>query len=339
MSVAALPESGAPTLALSDGPRGQPTAALWIDRLVALGTSISRFARRTAGRQLVVAISVPRRDFAAALVSCGWVMKSPAPRVAASLDTLRALRPWTPVRMVTGSEVIADYFLRLDESKDPPRVQLSEHNVWQVPKIRSIGVLDDLEASVRIPRPPVGALARFAGLEQTWDARLAASGANLAIVGTLTWLWDDLQACVTRSDGKSAVAQGNGIVRRQVAAIDTVDQLAGTCNSLGAVLLPRTKPEAPGFTRMYASANFGDQPPLPSEVRAVILDGYGAIKYVQEIEAPVVVCIIDRSVADETAAEIVVQLRNTRGELLSLRSDLGWLPPSGVEALAFTAAI
>ena len=40
-----------------------------------------------------------------------------------------------------------------------------------------------------------------------------------------------------------------------------------------------------------------------------------------EVEAPVVICILDRSVADETAAEMVVQLRNSRGEPISLDED------------------
>ena len=61
--------------------------------------------------------------------------------------------------------------------------------------------------------------------------------------------------------------------------------------------------------------------------------------YLAEIEAPVVIVILDRSVTDETASEIVVQLRNTRGEPLSVSGDLGWRPPAGIEALAFTVPL
>ena len=71
----------------------------------------------------------------------------------------------------------------------------------------------------------------------------------------------------------------------------------------------------------------------------MILDGNGAISYLGEIETPVAICVLDRSVADETAAELVTQLRNTRGEPLSLSDDLDWRPPQGVEALAFTVAL
>jgi hypothetical protein len=78
---------------------------------------------------------------------------------------------------------------------------------------------------------------------------------------------------------------------------------------------------------------------LPEAFKAVVLDGLGAIKYLAQIEAPLVVCVLDRSVVDESAAEHLVQLRNTRGEPVSLREELGWRPPPGVEALAFTMAL
>lgn len=93
------------------------------------------------------------------------------------------------------------------------------------------------------------------------------------------------------------------------------------------------------YTRLFASARLADQLPLPKGLNAVILDGSGAIKYLGEIEAPVVICVLDRSVADETGAELITQLRNTRGEPLSLSRDLEWSPPEGVEALAFTVPL
>ena len=67
--------------------------------------------------------------------------------------------------------------------------------------------------------------------------------------------------------------------------------------------------------------------------------GAGAVKYLTEIEAPLVICILDRSVADDAAGEIVVQLRNVRGKPYSLKENLGWRPPTGVEALAFTVPL
>ena len=64
----------------------------------------------------------------------------------------------------------------------------------------------------------------------------------------------------------------------------------GVCLDLLALARPPLRP---------ASARFSDYLPLPRDVRAAILDGAGAIKHVAEVEAPVVICILDRSVADE----------------------------------------
>ena len=155
----------------------------------------------------------------------------------------------------------------------------------------------------------------MAGIDKDWEARLAAPAADLAIVGTMTWLKEDFAGFLCREcdDGEPT---------------PIVD-----------LLLPNVGNHATWFTRVYASARFAEQLPLPADVRAVILDGAGAIKYLAEVETRVVICILDRSVADETAAEIVVQTRNTRGEPVSVVADLGWRVPAGVEALAFTVAL
>ncbi|MEU2200620.1 hypothetical protein [Isoptericola sp. NPDC019482] len=109
--------------------------------------------------------------------------------------------------------------------------------------------------------------------------------------------------------------------------------------TLADIVLPDNDGAATWATRLYSAAKFAEQLPLPPDVQAVVLDGSSAIKYAAEIEAPVIICVIDRSVADETAAEILVQMRNTRGAPLSLSRDLGWHAPAGVEGLAFTAAL
>lgn len=329
---------GPAMLAISEEPVGQASAAAWIGPLVALGARASRFAAKESERQLIIAISVPRRDFAAVLIGCGWIMASPSPQLASPLDTLRKLEPQTPVRVVTEEKVISDFFLRLNESVHPPRLQL-RGSQWQVPRIRAIAVLNELPAPSHMRRPSPGVLARLARLETTWDARLAAPAADLAVVGTLTWLWQDLKAFVSRPGEPMAIPETRDMRRRRAGSSKEAHAGEDACNDLSGALLPQTKNAATWFTRLYASARFADQPPLPEDVQAVVLDGSGAIKYLTEIEAPVVLCILDRSVADETAAEIVVQLRNTRGERVSIREDLGWCPPAGVEALAFTVAL
>lgn len=319
-------------LALSDEPLGHAEPASWIGPLVALGARASRFIGQFEGRQLIVVISVPRRDFAAALIGCGWVMASPEPKRIDPLDVLRGLQPRTPVRVVTAGEVIADYFFRLNEAKDPPQAQVGGTE-WQVPGIKAIEVLEDLDTPARTLRPSPGALGRLARVEESWDTRLASPAADLAIVGTLSWLLEELDALVSREDEIAVPTRhASGSDAGNVGAAQDI-------GSLRNVLLPHGPKAATWFTRLYASAKFADQFPLPDDVRAVVLDGAGAIKYLSQIEVPVVVCVLDRSVADETAAEIVVQLRNSRGEPVSLREGLEWTPPAGVEALAFTVAL
>ncbi|KAB7743106.1 hypothetical protein GA707_14860 [Nostocoides sp. F2B08] len=178
----------------------------------------------------------------------------------------------------------------------------------------------------------------MARLSETWEARLAAPQADLAIIGTLKWLFEDLGAYLTR-EGETVVPDPINAELSKLGVDQRARLVAGLGGSLADLLLPANKNCATWYTRLYAAARFADHLPLPSDIRCVILDGSGAIKYVAEVEAPIVICILDRSVADETAAEIAVQLRNSRGEPISLKEDLGWYPPAGIEALAFTVPL
>lgn len=301
-------------LALSDCGEEPGQPGPWIGPLLALGTRAARYISGGRQRQLVVALSVPQRDFAAALVGCGWVMASRAPVVAEPLETLRSLEPGTPVRVVTEHHVFTGLFWSLNEAVSPARAQFGGSK-WHVDSIRALAVLPELNSATRMCRPEVGGVGRMARLDQEWAARLVAPAADLAIVGTLAWLEEDFGACIGR--------EGDGLPPAPIRDL----------------LLPYADRVPTWFTRVYAAARFAEQLPIAPDIRAVILDGAGAIKYLTEIEAPVAICILDRSVADETAAEIVVQLRNTRGEPLSIQRDLGWPPPAGIEALAFTVAL
>lgn len=316
--------------------------APWIGPMLALGTRASRYAAAHTGRQLIVALSVPRRDFAATLIACGWVMarSAPAPGVPSAVDAIRELEAGALIRVVTAREVILDRFNRLNEAANPPRVHLSGSQ-WQINRIRAVAVAADTdrELPVRMNRPHLGAMGRLAHLDDTWDVRLVSPSVDLGIVGTRRWLDDDLDAFLSRE----------GDVHQPPKAL--VEDLAKATEkgkpykvsfghgSLLDLVLPESPRASTAFTKMYASSRFDEKLPLPSSLRAVVLDGSGAIKYLGEIETPVVMCILDRSVADETAAEMIVQLRNNRGELVSIIGDLGWRPPAGVEALAFTVPL
>ncbi|WP_239657220.1 hypothetical protein [Mycobacterium riyadhense] len=224
------------------------------------------------------------------------------------------MEPGQPLRAVNSRQVITGKFSSLDERVQPPRAQFAGSS-WSIDGIRALVPITEYDQPERAPRPEPGSVERMARLDLSWDTRLAKPAADLAIVGTLTWLKEDFEAHLARED----------------------DSLPSS--RIRSLLMPKIGRPATWYTRVYASAKLAEQLPIPEDVIAVILDGNGAIKYLVEIEAPVVICVLDRSVADETAAELVIQLRNTRGEPLSLSGDIGWRPPAGVEALAFTVAL
>lgn len=301
-------------LVLSETANEIGRGAAWIGPLLALGTRTSRYSQKVRDRQLVIALSVPRRDFAAALIGCGWVLASNAPTLPEPLEALRQMKAGQPLRAVNNGWVITGLFSSLDEGANPPRAQFAGSK-WRVDGIRAVAALAELDSPGREPRPEPASLEHMARLDLVWDAHLAMPTADLAIVGTLKWLEQDFDAYLGKEN----------------------DSLPSS--SVRSVLKPKVSGAATWFASLYAAARLAYRLPLPENLGAVILDGNGAIKYLAEIEVPVVICVLDRSVADETAAELVTQLRNTRGEPLSLSDDLGWRPPVGVEALAFTVAL
>lgn len=305
---------GAVKLVLSESAADRGRAAPWIGPLLALGTRASRYKSKLDGQQLIIAVSVPKRDFASALIGCGWTLASKPPELTEPLLLLRTLVPGQPIRAVTSHQVISGRFSSLDENARPPRVNFGGSS-WRVDSIRAVAPLLEAEEPARCPRPTPGSVEHMAHLNSTWDERLAKPAADLAIVGIETRLREDTESYLSRED----------------------DRLPPT--AIKNLLMPKGGRAATWSTRLYASAKLADSLPLPKELKCVILDGTGAIKYLMEIEAPVVVCVLDRSVANETAAELIIQVRNTRGQPVSPADHLGWSPPSGVEALAFTVPL
>lgn len=303
-------QPAATRLALADDPTDVAHAEPWIGPLVALGARTWRYSQTLSNRQLVVVLSVPVRDFAAVLVGAGWAMASPPPVLDAPVEIMRLLESHTPVRVVTDHFVFSGYFTRLDENAHPARA-LIDGTEWLVTKIRSIAVLSELRSAVRTCRRPLGRVGAIAGFDTGWADRLSQPPADLAIVGTVAWVREDLDTYFG------------------------VDGEEGVPAQIADILLPDGEQVATWSTRLYSTAKFASEKPLATEVRAVVLDGSAAIKYLAEIETQIVFAIVDRSVADDTAAEIVVQQRNTRGESVSLDRELDWYAPAGVEAFAF----
>jgi hypothetical protein len=293
--------------------------AEWIGRLVALGARAARYIRAANGRQLVIAVSVPSRDFAAVLIGCGWLLASAQPELPLPLDTLRKLERGQWVRAVNRDKVRAGSFAWLNESKDPPQVHFAGMTcaVDKVQALSELGEWEILDRDIRSQdRPEPGSMARMAGLDLVWDAWLARPAADLAIIGTKKWLENDLEACLTRE------------------ADEDLEH-----SSIGSLLMPKATHAATWNTIILPSAALAESLPLPARLNAVVLDGNGAIEYLPDVETPVVICVLDRSRSDAIAEEVIIQWRNNRGEPLSLEEDLDWTPPGGVEALGYTVAL
>jgi hypothetical protein len=309
-------------LGLADNDRDPLTTAPWIGPLVALGGMGRRYALGLDTRQLVIAVSVPRRDFAAVLLGCGWTITSPAPRLAPPIAMLRTIERGTPVRALTAQHIFEDFFETIVDTPSGPQAQFRKSK-WVASHLTAASPLRSLVESTRETTPLLGGLGRWANLEGTWHARLAAPTTDLAVVGTVTRLRADMEA---------------RLAPQQAAAAGKLPH-ASAEDAIRNILLPLGSIATTHFSEIRSSARLADELPLSSEVRAVILEGYGAIKYLPEIESPVVFCVIDRSVADETSAELLVQYRNSRGEPVSLADAVGWPSPAGIEALAFTTRL
>jgi hypothetical protein len=160
-------------------------------------------------------------------------------------------------------------------------------------------------------------------LGNTWQNRLAASTTDLALIGTASRISADLDVRVL------AEPAGSQEHSHSISEDDSIKSL----------LNPHGSNSVVSFSTIHSAAQLADELPLSSTTRAVILDGYGAIKYLADIEAPFLFCILDRSIANEASADLLVHYRNSRGQPVSLRETIGWRAPTGVEALAFTTRL
>ncbi|MFC0105663.1 hypothetical protein [Kibdelosporangium aridum] len=223
--------------------------------------------------------------------------------------------PGTPVRGVTDTQVIAGSFRRIDEGRRDPRVRIAER-VYLADRFRAASVLDEPVELVVTPLPLPGVLAQRTGVAESWLARVACPPADLAMIGTAAWLREDLSACVG----------------------SPVDSRCATV-PLASYVLPEGTGVATWSTRIMSAFRLADHLPIPRRFLGAILDGYGAIRYLNDIDVPIVVCVIDRSLCDESAAEVVMQARNANSQPVMLHDVCGWRPPAGIEALAFTVAL
>jgi len=297
-------------LMLGEHPIGALLAAPWAGALIGLGARLARYAERPTAGQLVVAITVPVRDLAAVLIASGWSLTRPIADPGNPADVAATLTRGTPVRMVTDQLVVADRFYEIElHAKGGPRVRVGASS-WQLEKIRYLFPFPDMPER-RFRRLEVispGSLTQKTGQSSTWLAKLCVPNTDLAILGTKSWLDDEMTLCV-----------GWGST--------------GFADEIGSILLADMDNAPTWSTRIYAAQRLPEELDLPDELVAVILDSGSAISRLPEVESTVVVAIIDRRSPDETPPEMVMQCR-ARSEPISLDA-LRWAPPPGVEALAF----
>lgn len=287
--------------------------AEWAGELLNLGTRLGRLDQQKPGVRLVVAITVPTRNFAAALIAAGWVLAQPTECTLDVAQVLQDLEPGTPVRMMVGSELIADRYIRVEKIGTQHRVRVGG-SAWLIEKIGWLMPAPDLDdhrfGRAVLSRP--GSVVNWAGRAETWHISQGSCGADVVIVGTRSWLLGEL-----------------GI------RLGATDDLLADHNSLRELLRPDDGVRSAWASALLPAARF-EEAVIPSECRLALLDGNSAIGWITDMTTEVVVAIIDRSISNDFAAESIMQLRSMAGIPLPL-TDIGWHPPTGVEALAFEA--
>lgn len=306
-----------PMLALGESRLGPWYPAPWIGSLLTLGSRAARYARQLADSQLVIVASLPTRDYAAVVIGCGWTFAAPRPNLAPPAEVLITLPLGTPVRVVTDQYVITDYFNGVEHGWNGDRIRLGGRP-WVLSHVKAMAVLDHLEQAGRARQqaPLPGSVSSWVGVSKYWEDHLAAPPGDLAIVGTGTWLEEELSAGLGRDP-----------LNEQVPGDEIRD-----------VLLPCTSESATWSTRIYLASQFDPEGGLPTDLRAIVLDGASTVTYLSVIDVPVVFVVLDRRAADDTAAEAVVVHRSS-GEPLSLADKLQWHSCPGIEALAYTVPL
>lgn len=293
--------------------------AKWINHLVSCGLRAARYASKLEDKQLVLALSVPQRDYAAALIACGWVLGAKRPNVSDPRRVLERVEPGQKVCLTDKKHIVAAKLFRVETNRGR-EVLVTDQSTWSIDKITAINVLSDDMEPTKIPccqeSPEPGSLARMAGIDRNWDSWLVSAPADLAIIGACKWIERELDACIFRSED---------------IALDSDD--------IKTVLLPRKKGAVAWHTRIVSHVDRGACLNLPDSTSVVILDGNGAIKYLPDLRSKVVICILDRSAASETAEESILQYRNTRGVPIPLSEVNGWKTLPGIEYIAYEVSL
>jgi hypothetical protein len=247
------------------------------------------------------------------LISSGWILAQPGVRQGDVLADARAIPRGTPVRLATTHWLVAERFYGIDSTRSGPRIHVGGSS-WMIDVVDYIAADPALHED-RFGRTEVataGSLVKATGHGTTWPADQCACRPTVAVVGTRTRLEPELAL-------QAGWAGRDGHFDRLANILRPDEGKSAFCAS--AIL--------PGGMQYI--------PEAPTEAQIVVLDGATAIRWLPEVRTPVVVGLIDRSSADESAGVALLQRRSI-GQPVAL-GTLGWDPPPGIEALAFEVRV
>lgn len=221
--------------------------------------------------------------------------------------------PGTPARMATTQQLVADMFFGIDYSHGDPRIHLGG-TFWKAGVVHYLAP-DETMPEDRFGRRrviPAGSLIRRTGHGDNWSADLCTSKRTVTVIGVQSHLLPEL-------DIQAGWAGHEGGYDRLYDILRPDDGRSPFCASA------------------IVSGGSDRLPALPADTLLAVLDGATAIRWLAEIRTPIVVALIDRSSADQSAAMTVLQSRST-SEPVEVAA-LGWAPIAGMEALAFEAKV
>lgn len=285
-------------------------ATPWVNQFLNLGIQSYKFCFETNGirpnEQLIIAVSIPVRDFGSVLIATGWMMKAFKPSSASVQVSLESIRSGSFVRMATKDYIVVGKLLR------PAVDRLSvDGRTFKTSVVKAITPVDETERTGKYDLPPVPPFGPFINSEQAWISYLCNPPQGLTLVGSKSKFKDEFETLITSNNDT------NSIIR------------------LGSIVLPKLEEKtATATTRLFASEEL-TQIDDTHKCKTAIFDGTSAIHQLDEIDCPLAITILDQSVINEKATDFLIQKRNTRGTPISLEKEMSWKPTEGVRALAF----
>ena len=288
----------------------------WLLAWTRLGARAHSWAKRDGQARLIVAVSVPTRAFAAVAVAFGHAVADyrhdrRLPTQVELDQQVDALAPGELVRMVQPGWVRVASF----GGRDSQGLIWLGSSRFPIDWILEIRPLPDgfsrRERAYPIPAP-APSLAR---LLPGRDPGLLLTDTSLAclLVGTKKILIQELAL---------PIGPGGG---------------AGPLAAVRHLLRPFEPADPTGWRSAIVPARAKELPEIVTDARppVAILDGAQAVNnWLREVDAPVVVVVLDRSDPGSEAAVFSVTQARAYARPTPL-ATLGWAPPLGCEALAF----